>query len=188
MKIWILIGAAAMLARAQDFQKLIPFEQLQAKAHETVEVNLDGNMLAIAKKFLSAAKPEEAEARKLLDGVRGIYVRVLNFQKEGEYSMADVEKIRAAIKGPGWQSVVDVRSSGKGDNAGVYMKTDGNEIQGLVVVAAEPRELTLVNVVGNIHPDQLRKLGGLNLPGLSDAAKAMRKAETKGSTKAKDDE
>ncbi len=188
MKLATLLLAGGLLTHAQDFHNLIPFDQLQPKAHETVEVNLDGNMLAIAKKFLSASNPEEAEAKKLLEGIRGIYVRVLEFRKEGEYSMADVEKVRAAVKGPGWQRVVDVRSSGKGDNAGVYMKSDGNEIQGIVVIAAEPRELTFVNIVGNIHPDQLRKLSKLGLPGLSEAAKAAGKAESKGAAKGKDDE
>lgn len=182
----ILILTLGCCAAAQEFQNLIPWEQLQPKAIETVEVNLDGNLLAIAKKFLSASDPEEAEAKKVLDGVRGIYVRVLKFRKEGEYSMADVEKLRTSVKAPGWQRVVDVRSSeGRGDNAGVYMKSDGNQIQGLVVLAAEPRELTVVNVVGNINPEQIRKLGKFGIPGLSEAAKVTRKAEGQ---KAKEDE
>jgi hypothetical protein len=187
MKTWTLAIIAATAAWGQEFQNLIPFEQLQTKAEETVEVNLDGNMLAIAKKFLSDNDPEQAEAKKILDGVRGIYVRVLKFKKDGEYSIADVEKLRNNVKAPGWQRIVDVRSSGaKGDNAGVFMKTDGNEIQGILVLAAEARELAIVNIVGNIQPEQIRKLSGMGLPGLSEAGKAMEKAKPR--TQKKDDE
>jgi hypothetical protein len=82
---------------------------------------------------------------------------------------------------------VDVRSSGaKGDNAGVFMKTDGNEIQGILVLAAEARELAIVNIVGNIQPEQIRKLSGMRLPGISEAGKAMEKAKPR--TQKKDDE
>ena len=184
---WTLALIVAVAACGQDFQNLIPFEQLQPRAAETVEVNLDGNMLLIARKFLSDKDPEQAEAKKLLDGIRGIYVRVLKFKKDGEYSAADVEKLRSSVKAPGWQRIVDVRSSdSRGDNAGVFMKTDGNEIQGILVLAAEPRELTLVNIVGNIQPEQIRKLSGMGLPGLSEAGKAVDRAKPR--TQKKDDE
>jgi hypothetical protein len=48
----------------------------------------------------------------------------------------------------------------QGDNAGVYMQLAGDKIQGLVVVAAEGNELTLVNIVGSIDPARVRDLGG----------------------------
>ncbi|MFN7922364.1 MAG: DUF4252 domain-containing protein [Bryobacteraceae bacterium] len=188
-----LLCAAALSVQAmwaQDLHNLVPFEQLQSKAAETVEVNLDGNLLSMARKFLSDSKPEEAEAKKLLGNIKGVYVRSLKFKKEGEYSMADVEKVRANVKGPGWQRIVDVRSQeGKGDNAGVYLKTDGNEIQGILVIAAEPRELTVVNIVGTIQPEQLRKLGGVvGLPGIKEASEAVGKASTTGAGKKKNDD
>jgi hypothetical protein len=72
-----------------------------------------------------------------------------------------VEAIRSQLKAPGWSKVVDVRSSVKGgDNAGIYVKTDGTNIQGIVVIAAEPKELTVVNIVGTLDPAHLKDLGG----------------------------
>lgn len=37
---------------------------------------------------------------------------------------------------------------------------DKGKIAGLVVIAAEPREFTIVNIVGPIDLDQLSSLGG----------------------------
>jgi hypothetical protein len=40
------------------------------------------------------------------------------------------------------------------------MKSKGENVEGIVVVAAEPTELTIVNIVGDIKPEELGALGG----------------------------
>jgi hypothetical protein len=159
--IFLAILAAASGMAQQQFQDMIKFDQLAPKASKTVEVNLDGSMLEFVKKFMDRSKPEEAEALRILDKLKGIYVRSLEFERDGEYSEADIEALRKQFSAPGWQKVVDVREKGRhGDNAGVYMRTDGKEMSGMVVLAFEPREVTIVNVVGTIDPAELRQLGG----------------------------
>jgi len=155
---------------AQEFHEMINFDALKSKAEETVEVNLDGNLLKMAMGFLSDRKPEEAEAKKLIGGIKGIYVRSLKFEKAGMYSTSDMERIRAMLKGPQWSKVVNVESTRKhGDNVGVYVRTDGSQMMGLVVLAFEPEELTVVNIVGVIDPAQVRALGGkLGIPSIWD--------------------
>ncbi len=150
---------AAATASAQQVHELIPFETLSAKASETVEVNLDGNLLNMARRFLSDSKPDEVQAKKLLGNIRGVYVRVLSFDKPGQYSQSDVNNILSKVRGAGWQRVVDVKEK-NGESTGVFLKSGADEIEGIVVVAAEPKELTVVNIVGNIQPEQLRELGG----------------------------
>lgn len=157
----IVIGFAFLAAAsAQELHQRIDWEKLAPKAVESVDVNLDGNMLQMAARFLSGDKPDEARAKKLLAGIKAIHVKSLQFEKEGEYSMADVDAIRAQLKAPQWSKVVDVRSRKGGDNAGVYFKTDGKEITGLVVISAEPKELTVVNIIGIIDPENIRDLSG----------------------------
>ena len=57
-----------------------------------------------------------------------------------------------------------------GDNVDVYLMTIGDEIAGLAVVSAEPKEFTVVNIVGPINLEKLSQLEGsfgvpfLNLP------------------------
>ena len=55
----------------------------------------------MAAKFLGN-DPEEAEVKKLIGDIKGVYVRGLKFEKEGEYSLADVEAIRSQLQGPSW--------------------------------------------------------------------------------------
>jgi hypothetical protein len=168
---------------ASAWAQQIPLEALEkkfaGKTKETVEVNLDGGLLSIAMKFLKDDDPEQARAKKVLQDVKAIYVRVWTFDGPGEYAEADLDAIRSQLKG--WSKVVDVRSArASGENADVYMNLVNDKIQGLVVMAAEGRELTLVNLVGSIDPANLRDLGGtFGIPNLSGIPGVERKAAPK---------
>ncbi|MBK5294467.1 MAG: DUF4252 domain-containing protein [Acidobacteriia bacterium] len=161
IRISMLMTTLALAALpAQDLGSFIEWDKLSQKAAESVNVNLEGTLLELATRFLSSGKNGGEKTKKLLNDLKGIHVRSLKFDKEGEYSLSDVDKVKSQLKGPEWSPIVDVRSSKGGDNAGVYIKTDGKQILGIVVLAAEPKELTLVEIKGSIDPEQLRELGG----------------------------
>jgi hypothetical protein len=147
-----------MAAPAQDIIKQLDLKALSAKASETVEVNLDGNLLTLAARFLDDKNVEEAKAKDILKGLKGIYVRQFTFDKGEGYTAADVEAVRSQANGPGWQKIVDVRKTG--ENVGIYLKSTGDKVDGIVVLAAEKREFTVVQLVGSIDPSQLRELSG----------------------------
>jgi hypothetical protein len=162
--------------RAQEFKIPPDVEKLSAKARETVEVTMDGPMLRWASKFLSAEDPEEAKAAKLVANLKAIYVRSFEFDKEGSYTSAEVEALRSQMHVPGWSRVVGVRSERDGDNVDVFFKLEDDRMAGIVIIDAEPRELTFVNIVGPIDVDQLADLGGeFGIPRLS--AKSLAKAQ-----------
>lgn len=159
----LLCVAFSTIARAQDVKdmKLPPgIEKLAAKAKETVEVNMDGPMLHWASKFLSAEDPEEKEAAKLVENLKGIYVRSYEFSEEGAYNAAEVEELRAQFRSPEWSRVVGVRSERDGDNVDIFFRLENEKMAGIVIIAAEPKELTVVNIVGPLEVDQLSDLGG----------------------------
>jgi len=175
----LLFFCALPLVRAQDVRTLIDWDKLTPKAVQSVNVNLDGSLLGLAGGFLSGDKPDEARVKKLIGDIKGIYVRSLKFEKEGEYSLEDVEKARNQLRAPEWSPIAEVRSlKGGGDNAGVFVKTDGKQIQGIVVLAAEPRELTVVFIDGSLDPALLRDLGGhLGIPKIDLGKKPAQKKD-----------
>jgi|ERR1035438_1343120 hypothetical protein len=159
----IAIGiVAAMLtsAWAQEIKMPPAFDKLAAKAEESVDVTLDSNMLQLAGKFLSDKDADQAKAKKIVGGLTGISVRSFEFAKEGEYSAADVDAFRAQLQAPSWSRIVGVTSKG-GEKDEVYFKAStGSQIGGIVVIAAEPKELTIVSLSGTISVDDLTDLGG----------------------------
>jgi len=136
------------------------YDKLAARASETVDVSLDGALLRLATKFLSDDNEDEAKVKKLVAGLKGVYVKSFEFKKEGEYSAADVESFRAPLHTSDWQRIVGVHSTEDGEDVEVYIKNEGKAISGLAIIATEPKELTLVNIVGAIDLDTLSELGG----------------------------
>lgn len=172
--------ASTTLLGAQDIKLPPDIEKLSTKAKETVEVSMDGPMLRWASKFLSAEDPDEQKAAKLVANLKGIYVRSYEFDKEGAYTPAEVESLRSQLRTPGWSRVVGVRSDNDGDNVDVFFKLENEKMAGIVIICAEPKELTFVNIVGPLEVDQLSDLGGeFGIPKLKlkTSSKPLAKAE-----------
>ena len=103
----LLLVATVVTARAQSAK--LQMDQLDAlanKASETVDVKLDEHLMQTTAKFFS--DPDDAEIKEVLKGVKGIYVKRFEFEKEGEYSEADLESIRSQLRNPGWTRIVSV--------------------------------------------------------------------------------
>jgi hypothetical protein len=171
---------AGSLSSAQDFKVPPNIERLSAKAKETVEVTMDGPMLRWASKFLSSEDPDEARTAKLVTNLKAIYVRSYEFDHDGGYSHADLEELRAQMQRPEWNKIVGVRSQAGGENVDVFVRLENEKMSGIVVIAAEPRELTFVHIDGPIEIDQLADLGGeFGVPKLDtkNVSKPIAKAE-----------
>jgi uncharacterized protein DUF4252 len=149
-----LLMPAAALAQNGRINIDIP-QSLAVKATESVDVTLDGAMLRLASRFLS---DDDREVRDVVRKLQGIYVHSYEFENEGEYDRSIVDAVRRQI-GPEWKRIVTVKSRMR-ENTEVYTLPRGDTIAGLVVIAAEPRELTIVNIVGPVDLDSLASLEG----------------------------
>jgi hypothetical protein len=156
----ILLIALPFVVQAQDARlQLGNLDHLAGKANETVDVNVDERLMKVAAKLLSDKDGDEREVKKVVEGLKGIYVKSFEFDSEGQYTAADVETIRTQLRGPGWTRLVNVMSK-KDGNCEVYLLFNGDQIGGLAVLVAEEKELTVVNIVGPVDLDKLAKLEG----------------------------
>jgi hypothetical protein len=108
----------------------------------------------------NSGDPDAAHVVEVIKGLKGIYVKNFEFDSPGQYSQADVEAIRSQLTGPGWQRIVTSFSKRSGERDEVYLLKNGDKINGITVLVAEARELTVVNIVGAIDPEKLGELGG----------------------------
>ncbi len=156
----LLIAVLLLAAAAPAQQVKWNFDKRAARASDTVDVSLEGPLLRLGTSFLSDTDKDQAQIKKLVAGLKGIYVKTFEFKKPGEYSEADLESFRAPLRGPDWQRIVCVHSNEDGENVEIYIKSATKGIGGLAIIASEPKELTLVNIVGAIDLDSLSELGG----------------------------
>ena len=154
----LLIGGAAITAHAQGARLQIDqLDSLANRASETVDVKLDEHLMLTAAKIFS--EKDDADIKEILKGLKGIYVKSFEFEKEGQYSPADVESVMSQLRGGNWSKIVGVKSK-TGDNVEVYLMMQGDQIEGLAVVSAEPKEFTVVNIIGPVNLEKLSKLEG----------------------------
>ncbi len=164
-----LLVLLALPAQAQDVRlQLDSLDKLEARASDTIDVTLDGALIRLALNFLDDKDPEERAVKELVMGLKGIYVKVYEFDKEGAYTAADLDPVRAQLRSPAWSRMFGVKSKKEGENLEVYMlNATGGQIGGLAVLTTENKELSVIQILGTIDLDKLIKLSGkLGIPSI----------------------
>src|SRR5450631_2028479 len=176
--IFLALLAPSVASAAPNPKLVIPeFAGLAQKATESVTITLDTALLTMAGRFLDGNDPQDAATKEVIKGLRGIYVRSYAFDKDSAYQQADIDAVRAQLSAPGWNRLVETHSRKTRANVDIYIMIDNNQATGLVVIASEPRQFTIVNIIGAIDLDKLHKLEGqFGVPKLDiDSAKSAAK-------------
>ena len=133
---------------------------IASEAEATVEVLLKGSLLSLVRE---AAKNHDPEASEFLSQLRA--VRVLKYPQAGSSEAVGLVVLGQRLKAEGWEQIARVAEPEH--QALVYVKEGDGKILGLVAAVVKPDDGTYyVNVVGEIDPAQIGKLGGkFNIPG-----------------------
>jgi hypothetical protein len=132
-----------------DFGKIMP-----ASEGTFVEVNIPQGLLKFAAK-------QEPQAAEVLSHIKHVRVNVVELSDANRAQVIErVKSVRQELEAQGWLQIVTVREQPKGDDVQIYTKTRGEEaIEGLVVTVISGRnEVVLVNIVGDIKPEQIATL------------------------------
>jgi hypothetical protein len=191
--ITFVLGAAVLAAPAMAQTSQLPSpppieKELAARASNVTEVTLGKNMLAFASKFMNGKDEDEAATRKLIDGLDGIYVRDYEFDKEGQFSADEIEQLRKYFETSEWSPIVRERERKTGETTDVMVKMVNGESHGMFILTVEPKELTIVLILGPVRMEDLGKLKGLGgLGSLGDIAMNTKdKEKDKDKEKSKD--
>ena len=183
------MGAAGLLAapalgawsEAQDSPLPAPSpieKQLASRASDVTEVTLGKSMLAFAAKIMNGKDEDDVATRRLIEGLEGIYVREYEFDKDGQFSSQDVEQLRKYFETSAWSPVVKDRERRTGESTDLMVKLENGESHGIFILSVEPKELTIVLILGPIHIDELGKLKGIaGLSVLGDVASDVKDKE-----------
>jgi hypothetical protein len=153
-----------LLAAATGPQlQLPPFPDLKEHATESVDVTLGWMPLHLVAWLMNDGDPDSAQVRKTLQGLESVQIRSFRFSADYACPQAEIAPLRAQLSAPGWSPLVQVRKRGDQDgknreNVDIYVALEDKKVKGLVIIACEPREFTVVNIVGTIDLEQIAGL------------------------------
>jgi hypothetical protein len=157
MRIAVLFTCVGLLLPAlASGQKLeLKLDSLAAKASEKAEVDLDGSALGAAL--------QKGKLGSHLPATLGeVHVRNYEFSKPGGYSDQDLEPLRRQLGGgSGWSRIINVKE--KQESTEIYTHGGGDKLDGLLIVACEAAEVSIVHLVGTLTPEQLKELVSSNI-------------------------
>lgn len=153
-----------LLATAQGPQLRLPsFADLKERATESVDLDLGSMPLALMGWLMKDGDPDSARLGETIKGLRTVQIRSFQFGTDYAYPQAGIDALRAQLSSPGWSPLVQVRQrgdeQGKGrENVDIYLALEDKKVKGLVIIVCEPREFTVVNIVGTIDLEQIAGL------------------------------
>ena len=134
-------------ARSQGLD--INLDTLSAKAKEKAEVTLEGSLLT------QALQTAPVNVKSAVANVSRVLVRHFEFDKTGQYLDTDLDGLRKQVSsGAGWSRVLNVKE--EHESTEIYMLSQDGKPAGFLLISAEPKELTVVHVVGSIDLASLR--------------------------------
>jgi Domain of unknown function (DUF4252) len=156
------------LAAAQDATLKLPdFGPLAGKATESVNITLGPWLLHTAAALVDGKDADSAQTKKLLAGIKSIQIRSFEFATDFAYSTADIDAVRQQLAAPGWNQLMQVHSRNTNENVDMYILVENNLTKGFALISSEPRQFTIINIVGSINIEDLPKLENqLHLPKL----------------------
>ncbi len=157
MRMAVIAAWAALLLPALAVgQKLdLKLDSLASKASEKAEVDLDGAALGMA---LQQGKL----GGKMPVSVQEVHVRNYEFAKPGEYSDKDLEPLRKQLgAGSGWSRIIHVKE--KQESTEIYTLGQGDKLGGLLIIACEAAEVSVVHLGGALTLEQAKALVSSNI-------------------------
>jgi hypothetical protein len=156
------VGFGFGIARAQEqLPATSPIEkEIASRASDVSEVTLDKSMLGFAGQFIE--KNDDKSVKTLVEGLDGIYIRNYEFAKEGLFTKEEIDQLRSYFTNGGeWKSLVKERSKEDGESSDIMVKMVNGQNRGMFILTSEPKEISIVFILGPIQMDQLKNLNGL---------------------------
>ncbi len=122
------------------------------------KVNLSLGPLSIGTARWIIDTDEDPTIDALLSDVDGVRISVYKFEENSEIFKDKFSDTEANLRAGGWQNIIRVNDDESTDYSIMFIKSNGDVIDGLVVLSLSDDEAVFVNIIGNIHPDSFESI------------------------------
>lgn len=126
-------------------------EKFAQGASDVTEINLDPKAMRMV--------PNNGKDAPLAQKMRYMVIHTYKYDKPGMYKPEDVEVYRKKLEDGSWSCSIHVKEK-SGTTDICSRETAGKETSEMVILTAEPTELTFIHMNGNMSLDDLSKMGG----------------------------
>jgi len=138
----------------KDFPGYVDFGSLSDIFGEpTVQIAIGQSLLNMVGAFSASEDPELAALFKRLQGVR---VNVFETPGVPGGAFDYVKDVSSKLSSRGWESVVTVNSAD--EQVRIFMKIEGDRIEGITVMSVQSDEAAFINVIGSLNPAELERV------------------------------
>jgi len=164
------------MTHADDALVTIPsFRSLEPKAVSSVNLDLGPWLLHLAGAVMDDHDPDAATVKSVLAGLKLVQIRSFAFANDFEYPQAEVAELRRQFAGPRWTALLQTHDRKANEQVDIFIAREKDETRGLALIASDPHQFTVINVLGAIKLEDLPALQEqLHIPGGKLPRVAMR--------------
>jgi hypothetical protein len=148
---------------AQTSASLVPVQQVKDElfagtekfatgATDVTEINLDPKTMGMVGKT-------DGKDGDLAKKMRTMVIHTYKYDKPGLYKMEDVDAYRKKLDDGSWNCSIHVRTKTSSTDICTRVSPD-HQANEMVIIAAEPLELTFIHMRGRMSLDDLSKMSG----------------------------
>ena len=155
LAVGVMMVLLAMSAMAEEDElKTLPgyvkFESLdEVYGEPKVRVNVGGFLLSL----MSKAAKNDPEAAAVLEGLEGVRINVYSTEGAVAPAIDELQNAKNMLLNQNWEPIVQVNEDG--ENVQVFIKADGQGVQGVTVMAVDAEDAVFVNILGLVDPKHL---------------------------------
>ena len=144
------LSAVAQEDELKTMPGYVAFESLdEVYGEPRVRVNVGGFLLSL----MSKAAKNDPEAAAVLEGLEGVRINVYSTGGEVAPAIDQLQNAKNMLSNQNWEPIVPVNEDGQ--NVQVFIKANGEGVQGLTVMAVDADDAVFVNILGSIDPENL---------------------------------
>lgn len=149
------VPAMAQEDALKDLPGYIDFGELSDIYGEPkVMINIGGSVLRFVGGMAADSDPEAAA---IMNNLKGVRIQVWSTEgQDAAPALDQASTMKNLLAGQAWEPIVQVNE--EGEKAYIYIKLNGDVMDGLAVMAVDDSEAVFINIIGQLDPNQLAQV------------------------------
>jgi hypothetical protein len=152
---FLALPAMAQEDALKDLPGFVDFGEMNSIYGEPkVNISIGGTLL----NFVGAmTKNDDPDTGALFSKLKGVRVSVYATGDAGAAAALDqVNHVKSSLQASSWEPVVQVNDDG--EQVQIFMKMNGEKMDGLTLMAVDEEEAVFINVIGQLDPQELAQV------------------------------